>query len=81
MPAALALSLTDYYQDANGDDDFFGFASIGPKVSLPLISEGKWGTWTLYSSATWMFLGDNASGFNNDDDQQWIFNAGISVAF
>lgn len=47
FPASVGLSVSDYYQDASGDDDAFGFAQVGAKVSIPLGEPGQFGTWTL----------------------------------
>lgn len=82
LPINAGFSLHDYYQDvATGDDDVFGYFSVGPKLAIPLpFGEGA-GDWKLNMAATFWFLGDNASKTNNDDKTEVQFTVGVSVSF
>jgi len=81
FPASVGLSLSDYYQDASGDDDTFGFAQIGAKASIPLGEPGRFGTWTLNAGVSVLLLGDHTKGFNNGDDTEVIGTVGIQWNF
>ncbi|MCX5661484.1 MAG: hypothetical protein NTW19_17530 [Planctomycetota bacterium] len=37
VPAAMGFSISDYYEDVTGHDHKFGFFSVGPEFSIPLI--------------------------------------------
>lgn len=81
LPTNAGFSLGRYYQEASGGDDWFGFASSGPKLTLPLPLPTGWGAWSLTGSATFIHLGDNARDFNGGNPNQWFFGAGIVVTF
>lgn len=81
LPVTAGFSLKDFYQDAAGNDDVFGFLQAGPKLSAPLPLPDGWGTWTVSGSASYLFMGDNVASFNGGKDGQWLFTVGVSVAF
>lgn len=81
FPASVGLSLSDYYQDAGGSDDTFGFAQIGAKASIPLGEPGRFGTWTLNAGVSVMFLGDHTKAFNSGDDTEVIGTVGLQWNF
>ena len=67
IPVTLGFSLDDYYLDASGDDDFFGFGSVGADISIPLGS-GDYGEWTMNVGGNVLFLGSAAETANGGDD-------------
>jgi hypothetical protein len=81
VPFNVGFSLHEYYQDAGGGDEWLGFASIGPKLTLPLPLPDGCGTWSLYGNATYLWLNDHVSTFNGNHSDEWVFGLGISVAF
>lgn len=81
FPASVGLSLSDYYQDAGGDDDTFGFAQVGAKASIPLGEPGRFGAWTLNAGVSVLFLGDNTKAFNSGDGTQVIGTVGLQWNF
>lgn len=81
FPASVGLSLSDYYQDAGGDDDTFGFAQVGARASIPLGDPGRFGAWTLNAGVSVLFLGDHTKAFNNGDDTEVIGTVGLQWNF
>lgn len=81
FPVTVGLSLSDYFQDAGGQDDFFGFAAVGAMASLPIGPPGGWGDWKLNAGVQAVFLGDTTGDANAGDDSEIIATAGISVEF
>lgn len=81
FPASVGLSLSDYYQDADGSDDTFGFAQVGAKASIPLGEPSRFGTWTLSAGVSLLYLGDHTKAFNNGDDTQVIGTIGLQWNF
>ena len=81
VPASVGLSLSDYYQDAGGSDDTFGFAQVGAKASIPLGEPARLGTWTLNAGVSVLFLGDHTKAFNNGDDTEVIGTVGLQWNF
>lgn len=81
VPVTLGLSAWDYYQTADDEDDFFGYASVGVKVTYDLPLDDKFGAWSIYASATGALLGDMAAEANDDEDTVAIFSAGVGVEF
>jgi hypothetical protein len=81
FPISIGLSLGNYYEGTGGENDFFGYASVGAKASLPLPLDKSWGGWTLTAGVQGLFLGDATSTFNKDDHTQVIGTIGVSVEF
>lgn len=81
FPIEVGLSLSDYYQDASGDDDFFGYASLGVRLETALPMPSGFGSWAVYGGVNALFLGDNLKAVNNDDSSEVIAFIGISLSF
>jgi hypothetical protein len=81
FPASVGLSIDNYYQDATGDDDLFGFAQVGAKASLPLPFGERFGAWTLNAGVSLLYLGDNTSDYNGGQDTEVIGTVGFQVNF
>ena len=77
----VGLSLDDYYQDATGDDDAFGYASIGVRAETALPAPPGFGEWTVSAGLSALFLGDNLETVNNDDGVDLVASVGISLSF
>ena len=80
IPVTLGFSLDDYYLDASGDDDFFGYGSIGADVTIPLGS-GDYGEWTMNVGGNVLFLSSAAETANGGDDVEAIGYIGLSVSY
>jgi hypothetical protein len=81
FPLSLGLSLYDYYQNAAGDNDTFGFFQVGVKASVPLPFGDRHGTWTVKGALYGLFLGDNTAEFNHGDHAEFIATIGLQVNF
>jgi hypothetical protein len=81
FPVTLGLSLSDYYQDAAGDDELFGFASVGAKATIPLPVNADFGEWSLSASANVLLLGDTTKTFNEDDEIDYVLTLGVGVSY
>lgn len=81
FPATLGISLDNYYQEASGDDETFGYATVGAALSYPLPVGAEWGEWSLSAGVDVLLLGDTTKAFNDDDDVEVIGTFGIAVSF
>ncbi|HLO41511.1 MAG TPA: hypothetical protein VK176_10845 [Phycisphaerales bacterium] len=81
FPVAVGMSLNDYYQDAQGDDDFLGFVQAGVRASIPLGSRGAAGAWSLNVGASMLLLGDHTREYNGGEDAEFIGVAGLQWNF
>lgn len=80
VPVTIGFSLDDYYIGPDGDDDLFGYASIGTDVAIPLGS-GAYGDWTVNVGCTMLFLGSAAEAANAGDDFQVLGYLGLSFSY
>ena len=86
VPVVLGLSIDNYYVDASGEDEFFGFASVGLVGSIPMSeligSDEYFGAWDLSVGFTVLFLNsdvimtDDTGGSSNN--VQYVGSVGIS---
>lgn len=81
FPVTVGLSLSNYYEDASGDDGTFGFAQVGAKASVPLPFGTRYGQWTLNAGVAAMFLGDHTAAYNADDDTAVVGMIGLQANF
>jgi hypothetical protein len=69
FPVTLGFGLQDYYFDDTGDDEIFGYVSVGAAASFPLPVPARYGAWTITPSVEGLFLSaDSLQAGNNDDD-------------
>ncbi len=89
FPISVGLSLSNYYEGANGENDAFGFASFGVSVGVPLTGEGggllgagaRLGAWELAIGVQVVALGDAARSYNDDESVGVIGTIGVGVEF
>lgn len=81
VPVAVGLGLDDYYVDASGDSDTFGYLSVGVGAAQVLPVSDRYGAWTLSGGVELLYLGDAAAEANDDDDIEVVASIGLSVAF
>ena len=82
FPVVAGLSVDDYYEDAMGSDDAFGFAQGGVAFSTvlnPASTQG--GSWTLSGGAHVLLLGDNLKAINGGSGTEVIVSLDIGFAF
>lgn len=81
FPVSVGLSLGNYYQGTGGENDFFGYASIGSTLTMPLDLDQSWGGWTIKGGVQALMLGNAAGTFNNNDKFEVIATLGVAVEF
>ncbi len=82
FPVLAGLSVEDYYEDAMGSDDAFGFAQGGVAFSTvlnPALAQG--GSWTLSGGVHVLLLGDNLKAINGGGGTEVIVSLDIGFAF
>lgn len=72
LPFAAGFSIETYYLDANGAEEFFGFASLGAigtiSMSELIGTEDHIGGWDLYGGVTLYLLNAEAAGLKDSTD-------------
>lgn len=81
FPVILGLSLSNYYQDADGKNDTFGYLSFGAKAAVPLKLPDGYGDWTLNAGVAGLFLGDHMKTLNENDSFEVIFTVGLAASY
>lgn len=82
VPLTLGLSLSDYYEDANGHDDTFGYFDAGLAVSFGVGAIPKsFGALSVTVAGHFLFLGDNLEAANNGDAFKAIGSIGLSLSY
>ena len=87
FPFAIGLSIDDYYTDAGGSDETFGFLMIGVAASMPLdFIPADYGTWTATAGLDLFFLNDDVAvgtgGLNdNGDDFNIVGKVGVGLEY
>jgi hypothetical protein len=75
LPVKVGLSLNDYYQTV-GKDSTFGYASVGPELSVPLIKNVK-----ATAGVDFLFLDGATREINGGAGVEVIGKFGITVSF
>ena len=78
FPLAASLSLGDFYQDAAGRDDPFGYVACGIFLDVPLRCMP--GDATLELGATGMFFGQSLREYNERSDDT-VLSVGLTFSF
>jgi hypothetical protein len=83
FPMELGLSIDDYYEDASGSENTFGYFTWGVKASVPLAFIPKeLGAWSFGVAAKgYVFSSDLANAANDGDDLQYQVVGSLGVAF
>ena len=77
FPLGVGLSLSKYYQNEDGDDEFFGYATLGVTASVPLGDSGC----VASVGVSGMLLGDHAAEYNGGNDVQFVGTVGLRWSF
>ena len=74
IPVTAGFSISDYYEDEDGDDDdAFGYVDVGIFLSQALANiPPDYGEWVVELGVDLLFLGDNLETVNHDDDFEAI---------
>lgn len=81
FPVAVGLSLGDYYQDASGDDDTFGYADLGVEAATELPVPDAYGDWTFSAGLHWLILGDHTKAMNSGESNELMLSAALTLSF
>jgi hypothetical protein len=80
VPIKVGLSLDNYYESL-GQDERFGFFSVGANASVPISSErSRYGRWNLHAQAEYVRLGD-ANALRLGENSKVIISAGIGFSY
>jgi hypothetical protein len=81
VPVKLGLSLSDYYEGADGDSGF-GFFQAGGLFTVPFTSPtSKFGAWNIHGGVDFYAFGDTTKAFNNGDSGKVVASFGIGVVY
>ncbi len=82
IPVTLGLSLDNYYENADGADEAFGFVEVRTELGMPLkFVPSKYGEWEATARAHFLFLGEHADALNNDTEVEIFASAGLSMSY
>ncbi len=81
IPVALGLSLDEFYVDDGGDNELFGFLSVGASAGVPLsFIPSEYGTWSAAAGLTFFLLNDNASGLDDGENDNYNIVGSVGIA-
>lgn len=82
VPIVGGFSLDDYYPDDSGDDEFFGYLSIGLTATVGLPMPSRYGSWSLTGGVYYYrFAADSAEAANNNDDDEIVGKIGVAFTY
>lgn len=84
FPLVAGFSLYQYYEDASGDDDHFGFVQATIQVSVPLpFVPSDYGSWSVRAAISGLFMNQNLEEDINGDPHpaRVIGIAGIDIEY
>ena len=81
VPVKFGLSLSDYYEGADGDSTF-GFFQAGALFTIPFSdATNKFGAWNFHGGVDFYAFGDTTKAFNNGDSGKVVASFGIGVVY
>ena len=82
LPMKVGLSLSDYYEDVNGNDDAFGFFQGGPVFSVPLaFIPAEYGSWAASAGVAVYAFGDNLKDYNKGNNPWVVGTTSITFSY
>jgi hypothetical protein len=81
FPITLGVSLSNYYEGPTGQNDLFGYTSLGATIDVPLPMDSSWGSWKISGGVQALLLGSAAAATNNDNDTEIIATFGVEASF
>jgi len=81
VPVKFGLSLSDYYEGADGDSSF-GFFQAGALFTIPFSDEtNMFGAWNFHGGVDFYAFGDTTKAFNDGDSGKVVASFGIGVVY
>ncbi len=81
FPIVAGFGISNYFEGAMGNDDFFGFAQGGVSLSTPLnFIPARMGSWSLSGGASILLLGDILETINGGDNSEVILSLGLGIS-
>ena len=81
VPVTVGLSLDEFYVDDDGDNEFFGYISIGANFGMPLtFIPSEYGAWSAGAGLTFYILNDNAAGLDDGSNENFNLVATLGIA-
>lgn len=83
FPVELGLAINDYYEEADGNENTFGYLNFGLKMSVPLAFVPKeLGAWSFAVAAKGYYLSNTLADASNDGHEwQPVVVGSIGVSF
>ena len=83
FPVELGLAIDNYYEDANGHENNFGYVNFGLKMSVPLAFVPKQlGEWSFSLAAKGFYISDDiANASNGGHNWQPVVVGSLGVSF
>lgn len=81
FPAAVGLSLDDYFQRADGSSDMFGYVEVGAKLSFDMTERFGDTAPTLDIGVSYLMLSGALDDLNDGDSDEVVFAVGLSWSF
>ena len=81
FPVTLGISMSDYYEASPGDDDTFGYVSLGVVGSTPIPLSDAYGAWEFSVGVHLLSLGDALASFNAGDEFQPVATFGVGISY
>jgi hypothetical protein len=78
FPVKVGLSLRDYYE-LGGEDNTFGFVSVGGRVTVPLGRATRLGQWSAHGGLEFQSLGETTKVFNGGDRSAVVASFGVGL--
>lgn len=82
LPAELGLGISNYYENAGGGENTFGYGSVGLVASLPLsFMPSNLGDWTLSASGKYYAFSETLENANRGKSTYPVGTLSLGVAF
>jgi len=82
IPAELGLAIDDYYEEDDGSENAFGYASVGLLASLPITAiPESFGAWTVSAGGKIFYLSETLQDVNRGDHVYPVVTASLGVEF
>jgi len=82
LPLSVGLSVSNYYEEIDGDNDTFGYFDAGLVASVPLsFISSDYGAWSLSAAVDVLVLSDTLERANLGDGTQVVGKGGIAFSY
>ncbi|MEM8738021.1 MAG: TorF family putative porin [Planctomycetota bacterium] len=82
IPFVLGFSLDDFYTDAAGNNEGFGFLKVGPAFQFPVdFIPSDYGIWEATAGVDLFFVNDDALLLDDGDDFEIVGRLGIALRY